>query len=72
MSGARGEGLRFEVYGGEFPAEPAGGMRDFRRAFASADLAIAYALGYLDARSSGWAHIYDALEAREIWTDAQA
>lgn len=71
-TGQRAEGKRFEVYGGEFAAEPAGGMRDYLRSYDELAPAVAFAEGYMTGRGAGgWAHIYDAKESREVWTDAQ-
>jgi hypothetical protein len=65
--------LQFQVFGGEFEHEPAGGMRDFLRSYADRFQAIAYAEGYMTGRggSGGWARIYDSKLGREVWTDAE-
>lgn len=70
-TGQRAEGKRFEVYGGEFAAEPAGGMRDFLRSYAELAPAIAFGEGYMTRSAGGWIHIFDAFEGKEVWTDAQ-
>jgi hypothetical protein len=63
---------RFEVYGGEFAAEPAGGMRDYLRSYGELAHAVAFAEGYMTgSRAGGWTRIYDSGTGQEVWTDAQ-
>jgi len=59
--------LRYLVFGGEFPTEPNGGMRDLLKRKAIRAEAIAWAEGYLARSSSGWAHVWDAQEGKEVW-----
>lgn len=55
----------FWVFGGEFAAEPNGGMRDLLDAFPTRPEADAYARGYMAGRGgegwTGWAQVYDSL-----------
>lgn len=60
------------IFGGDFAAEPAGGMRDLLDRSPTLPEAVAWCKGYLARCSGGWARIYDSEESREVWTDAEA
>lgn len=49
----------FMVFGGDFPAEPMGGMKDLIDRFDSEAEAVAFARGFLKAKPQGWAYVHN-------------
>lgn len=58
---------RFMVFGGEFAAEPLGGMRDLIADYGTAAEAIAFADGYVKGQGcTSWARVNNAATGEEI------
>lgn len=56
---------RYLVFGGT-NYYPSGGMNDFKRSFASFEMALGYSRAIVDLDSTSWSHVYDLNEKKIV------